>query len=1298
VTQHPESKQQNVSTVIVNGPLHRPSRSFFPRLWKISRPELFILFAILFSVLFSTARGQSVINDDQPLVLPEVGSYGLRVLSPNVLELTLITTKGPAPARVSAWDFVDDNFNAALPPASAFAVTAGSNQVAVSSVGFKRRVLYAAQSVRDLRIANEIYLTLNQNIAAGAAVQVTNPDGSLWHDPVKYTVVNDALRYSPAIHVNQAGYMPNYPKKAMVGYYLGSLGEMPIPADAGFDIIDRDTAKVVFHGTLAPRVDEGFSYTPAPYQQVYEADFSAFNTPGNYNLRVDGLGCSFPFRIDDGVAANFARTFAQGLLNQRCGFANEIPFTRYTHDICHNSPAQIPTMDPEFDMTQGFLALVTGDYLDETVQTAPRLSNVAASLYPFVNQGTVDVSGGHHDAGDYSKYTIDSAGLIHFLVFAADSFPGVGALDNMGIPESGDGKSDILQEAKWEADFLAKMQDADGGFYFLVYPKNRQYENNVLPEDGDSQVVWPKTTSVTAAAVAALAEAGSSPLMKAQFPVESAKYLKEARLGWDFLMKAIAKYGKQGAYQKITHYGNEFGHDDELAWAAAALYAATGEAQFQTKLFEFFPDPNATSTRRWSWWKLFEGYGCAVRTYAFAARSGRLPSSKLDPAYLAKCEAEIIGAGDDHARFSEENAYGTSFPDTTKQYRSPGWYFSSERAFDVTVAYQISPKPEYAETVIANCNYEGGSNPLNMPYVTGIGYKRQREVVSQYAWNDRRILPPAGLPQGNIRPGYGYLEAYLAPNTSTSELPYLSYPSDAASTAPYPYYDRWTDMVDTMTEFVVMDQARSLASLSFWMAKSPAGAQPWKPVAGQIVGMDQPFQADKGTVLSLTAPGVDLSKAQVIWETRFLEPAMGNPITITPKYSGDHWIEAEALLPDGRRIVAASNFVASSSMNTPPNSYQSAPLAVTSDMAALYHVDGDLNDATGNNPPLTLNGNVRLDSSNLAWMKDRSGASLRFLDLHDQATVPINTALLSNGSDTTAVELDGMIYVNEFKAYDRDVATIFALVESYNDSYLEFREDKYAGPLVQGGNVFSMGGSALTSVLTKKEWHHIRLAITRTGYEFSLDGKLVASKASNELNNWGRSPSSKLVLGNFDGWLDEITVRSIRTSQALSPAVKLDDRLSGSYSFPQTFPIDPAVAAAQGSTITNVSLYVNGSKIESRSTTPYYFDWTPGAPGTYTVTVKAIDALGHAGTSAPATIVLTATNSAQATLLPLGSRPDGFHVQVSGKAGAKLKIQASENSSSWSDLGSVTITSETGNEFVDTTGATNHRFYRAVSQ
>src|SRR5439155_6062336 len=134
------------------------------------------------------------------------------------------------------------------------------------------------------------------------------------------------------------------------------------------------------------------------------------------------------------------------------------------------------------------------------------------------------------------RYTINSAGFVHYLVFAADAFPGVAELDNLGLPESGDGKSDILQEAKWEADFLSKMQDADGGFYFLVYPRDREYEDDVLPDKGDPQVVFPKTTAVTAAAVGALAEMASSPRFKQLYPNEAANYLAKAALGWNFLM------------------------------------------------------------------------------------------------------------------------------------------------------------------------------------------------------------------------------------------------------------------------------------------------------------------------------------------------------------------------------------------------------------------------------------------------------------------------------------------------------------------------------------------------------------------------------------------------------------------------------------------------------------------------------------------------------------------------------------------------------------------------------------------
>ena len=1107
----------------------------FRTLWKRSAIRLFIfsLFAHFSATPLTKAEA---ITDANPLAMPAIGDHGLRVISSTVVEITLINTKELNPARVSAWDFVNGQGIATLPAVTQFLVTANGQPVLVQSVGFKRRPLHAPEKPGGLRIGNHLYLKLAAGIPPGATVEVKNPTTTLWTSSMQFVAKYDDLARSPAVHVNQVGYMPNYPKKAMVGFYLGSLGEMDIPTAGGFEILNSSNGQVAFSGALKLRADVGWGagYNPQPYQKVYEADFTAFTTPGEYVLRVPGLGTSFPFRIDDGITANFARTFALGLFHQRCGGANHLPFTRHTHDNCHTALADVPTMNPTFSKVQEFLASVSSDYTNHvdwgSRHTAPQLNSVAASLYPMQRVGKIDVRGGHHDAGDYSKYTINSAGLVHFLLFAADSFAGVGELDNLGLPESGDGKSDILQEAKWEADFLAKLQDTDGGFYFLVYPKDRRYENNVLPDRGDPQVVWPKTTAVTAAAVAALAEAGSSPLMKAQFPAEAALYLQKAQLGWNFLMNAIDFYGKDGSYQKITHYGHEFLHDDELAWAAAAMYAATGDAQYQQKLFEFFPNPNDQSTRRWTWWKLFEGYGCAVRTYAFAARSGRLPGAQLNASYLSKCEAEIIGAADDHARFSRQNAYGTSFPEPNKQYRSAGWYFSSERAFDATVAYQLRPQAEFLETVVANFNYEAGSNPLDMTYISGIGLKRQRDIVHQYAWNDHRTLPPAGLPLGNLQSSYGYLETYVNTVDHHNELPALSYPSDAVASAPYPMYDRWTDMINTMTEFVVMDQARSLASLAFWMAQGTKKTQPWQPIQGQIAGLSGGIQAGGPTSLSITAPGIDLSDAQVVWEIRYLDPLAGNPATFSPKFSGEHWIEAEALLPDGRRIVAVSNFVATTSSGAVANSYQSAPLAVAPDMVALYHVDSNTADATAKRAALALKGNARLDSSNLGWMANHSGNALRFLDLGDQATVRIPVAGAGIGATTTAIVLEAMIYVNEFKAYDRDVARILSLQENDWSAYIELIEDKYGGPFVKGGQTLSFTKPELTAALTAKTWHHLSLAITRTGYVIKLNGEVVAQIASADLTNWGRGQYLTLTMGNFDGWIDEIAIRNVKTS------------------------------------------------------------------------------------------------------------------------------------------------------------------------
>ena len=861
----------------------------------------------------------SVVDDVTPR-MPLPGDHTLHILSPNLLELVLINTKAPGVAQVDSWNWVDANGKFIPPDTARIRVTVNGQPFAIAGVGFKRRPLDAPLANYDLRIANyldlQVYgsanLLLDAGIADGQAVRVVN-DGTLWPTNWEFAAVADPRAYSPAVHVNQEGYLPGLPKKALVGYYLGDLGELPLRFPS-FSLVAAASGRTVFSGALTPRRDVGYTYSPTPYQAVYEADFSSVDRPGEYYLVVPGLGASLPFRIDQGVALAFARTYALGIYEQRSGVAVSLPFTRFTHGADHTAPALVPT---NAAAPFAFTWTTVSNYAvnvnpDNPRQTAPLLTGPGRQLFPFVNAGPVEVAGGHFEAGDYNRVTWNGAQVVHVLMFAVDSLPGLARLDNLGLPESGDGVSDVMEEAKWEADFLLKMQDADGGFYYSVYPQYREYEQNVLPENGDPQVVWPKNTATTAAAVAALAQCASSPLFRQTWPRTANAYLAAALQGWQFLTNALARHGPTGAYQHLQQFGDTFADRDELAWAACELFLATGDPQYEQQLFAWFPDPTDFATFRWGWWRMFQCYGNAVRDYAWAARSGRLAPSQLDATYLAKCAATITNCGNDTLQWSQDNAYGSSFPDLNKAYRGGGWYFSPEQAFDLVVAYQVSPNPAYLDAILRNLNYEGGCNPVNVTYVTGLGWKRQRNVVDQYSLNARHVLPKDGVPVSNIQPGfyptwtYGYA---LEP---------LTYPSDDAATAPYPYYDRWCDDCNVSTEASTTDTTRSLVTAAWLAARTPLAAQTWTDVVGQIRFVHPPA-AGQPVVAFLLAPGMDLSRAErVTWEGQGASPAYvppEAPFTFTPTNYSTAWVEAEAQWPDGRRVFAVTNL---SSVGLPP--------------------------------------------------------------------------------------------------------------------------------------------------------------------------------------------------------------------------------------------------------------------------------------------------------------------------------------------------------------------------------------------
>jgi hypothetical protein len=880
-----------------------PERIFFCRRHRLA------LLSVL-AMLAGVERG--VMAEPFELQLPVDGDHELNILTPTVLELVLINSKQPDPATVDSWDWVTGQGVFAPPNMSSLQVLVNEQNDAITATGFKRRPVYAPLQNWDLRIGNQLYLRLSNPIPAGAQVQVVN-DGTLWPTSMQFAASAGLVRTNPAIHVNEEGYMPAYPKKGIVGYYLGDMGEMPVPTNS-FSVVNAQTGVTVYQGTLTRRPDAGYTYTPTPYQSVYEADFSSFTTPGQYRLAVPGMGASLPFRIDEGIAMDFARTYALGIYEQRSGVSVSMPFTRFTHAPDHLAPASVPTnASAPFQFTWYTISnYVVELNPNNPPQIAPQMTDPTAQLFPFVRQGTVDVSGGHFEAGDYNRVTYNAAQMIHLLMFGVDSLPGVAGLDNLGIPESGDGVSDLLQEAKLDADFLVKMQDSDGAFFYSVYPQYREYEIDVLPENGDPQVVWPKNTACTAAAVAALVQCSSSPRFKQAYPEAANNYFATALLGWRFVTNAIAQYGLSGAYQKIQHFGDDFTDRDELSWAACELYLATGDPQFQQDLFTWFPDPTDPATFNYGWQRMFACYGNAVRDYAFAATNGRLSAGQLDPNYLAKCLTVITNCGQDNLNWSQENAYGTSIPQLTKAYQGGGWYFSVEQAFDMVVAYQFDANPAYLDAIVRNINYEGGCNPLNVCYLTGLGWKRQRNVIDQYSANDRRALPKDGVPVSNLT------AEFFSTYTYGTELAALTYPSDYANTAPYAYYDRWCDDWNVSTEGSTTDTARELATIAWLAARTSLAGQPWSWTNAAINVPAGAWLPGQPVTVSLSVADPHLSTARIIWEANGQEPAFGSQVyTFTPgPTNGAYWVEAEVQWPDGRRAFATNSV--SVSANAPP--------------------------------------------------------------------------------------------------------------------------------------------------------------------------------------------------------------------------------------------------------------------------------------------------------------------------------------------------------------------------------------------
>ena len=132
-----------------------------------------------------------------PLALPTPGHHELRILSPTVIELFLVTTKAAQSTPITQWNFALDDGKANLPSTNAFAVLANNEAISVTHVGFKRRVLYAPLKARDLRIGNYLYLELATPLLSGVEVLVKDRGSATHLKGMQFKANADPLRYSP---------------------------------------------------------------------------------------------------------------------------------------------------------------------------------------------------------------------------------------------------------------------------------------------------------------------------------------------------------------------------------------------------------------------------------------------------------------------------------------------------------------------------------------------------------------------------------------------------------------------------------------------------------------------------------------------------------------------------------------------------------------------------------------------------------------------------------------------------------------------------------------------------------------------------------------------------------------------------------------------------------------------------------------------------------------------------------------------------------------------------------------------
>jgi endoglucanase len=498
---------------------------------------------------------------------------------------------------------------------------------------------------------------------------------------------------SVQIKVDQVGYLPD----------AGKLAVVTAPGTT-FEVKRGSDNVVVFKGTLGAA-----SQDKDTGDSVQIADFTKLREPGTYYLDVPGVGRSWTFAVKRDVYSHTYYLAMRAFYGQRCGTAVDLgaEYPGYTHAACH--------FKGEFHASSG-------------------------------KQGERDNVGGWHDAGDYGRYVVNSGITTGTLLWTWEIYgPKVQGV-KLNIPESGNGTPDILNETRWNLEWMLKMQDEDGGVWHKQ--TSEHFPDFVMPEDdhlpseviGTGQAPY-KSTCATAdlAAVAAIAARVYQPF-DAKF---AARNLESARKAWLWTEKYPNVVFKNPQGVNTGEYGDSNCSDERL-WAAAELWRTTGDAAYNEYLVKQYPDFRpALDTVAPEGWNDVAVMG--LWTYALSKQKG------ADATVVADIKKRTAAAGHAIVEQTRKNTYRVSL--LTKDYVWGSNGVAANYGMELLVANALAPDAAFLESAQDNLHYLLGRNTFSLSWVTQVGMNPYRHPHHRPSGADKNDEPWPGLLSGGPNAG-----------------------------------------------------------------------------------------------------------------------------------------------------------------------------------------------------------------------------------------------------------------------------------------------------------------------------------------------------------------------------------------------------------------------------------------------------------------------------------------------------------------------------------------------------------------